>query len=868
VSFLDLYQGDIDQAAKQQPNEGSRLPSTFEENFHAAWSNGLMFSQSVARENARAGVLNDYLSEIRAKTGNDLSQEIMPEPMGPDMFEQANARVAKIKESYPDLDLAPLNDDEIDKRALQKAQAAHRTYETLEQGEKTWGGSFGNMLGGLAAGALDPINIAGMAVAPEAQGIGILATALRWGAMAGVSQAGIEFASDDFKEKVQPGYTESGAPLKEIAGAFVGGAVVGGGVKTLGNLWTKVKTGQWPTSVRDAGNVIESEANIADTNIFPGVQGEVAHREALVKTIDDILAGRPSDVEKQITPEMAAHIEAYHGSPHDFDTFSMHHVGEGEGAQTYGHGLYFAENEGVAKNYQSVLSRQIPTSNGRIQATGSGKFNIVDDFGIQAGPFDSKEQAELSLKGTSGSLYQVRINADRRKMLDWDKPIGEQPDIAAAFENITPKPGWLARQIEGLKVIRYEMATDPSSTGGKAYGALSRTLGGDDKASAALADAGVPGIKYFDQGSRDASEGTRNFVVFNDKDIQITHKNGKPVNAETRQGVVDQAMGLPPKQPELPLNVPEPEPPKVTAKEQGPLPPLQTSEQMNKTLTAPDHQEAIRADIDRALAMASGDLKPPSKYPDREYTVEAFHGTNDVITKFDPDKTRLDRGVFFSNDPELANRFAQGFATDSDAAHFPDEPGFLDWIKPLISKKEFGPIAEMHAEFEAAGERMAKSGFEGEAYLKAQHEYTELSNKLNNEAKKVSQYIDHETGEYTKAPNVSPVQLRLGKTHEVDMGGKFDWDIELDAINYARNNGFDSITFSNLGEGDAKVYSMLSADSIKPKFIARELMVPGIDENGNHVMVGVDKAVDQVDAYKLVAEQLQACANPVQEAAE
>jgi hypothetical protein len=303
VSFLDLYQGDIDQAAKQQPNEGSRLPSTFEENFHAAWSNGLMFSQSVARENARAGVLNDYLSEIRAKTGNDLSQEIMPEPMGPDMFEQANARVAKIKESYPDLDLAPLNDDEIDKRALQKAQAAHRTYETLEQGEKTWGGTFGNMLGGFAAGAADPINIAGMVVAPEAQGIGILATALRWGALAGVSQAGIEFASDDFKEKVQPGYTESGAPLKEIAGAFVGGAVVGGGVKTLGNLWTKVKTGQWPTSVRDAGNVIESEANIKDTNIFPGVEGEVAHREALTKTIDDILAGRPVSVEGIINQE-------------------------------------------------------------------------------------------------------------------------------------------------------------------------------------------------------------------------------------------------------------------------------------------------------------------------------------------------------------------------------------------------------------------------------------------------------------------------------------------------------------------------------------------------------------------------------------
>jgi hypothetical protein len=38
---------------------------------------------------------------------------------------------------------------------------------------------------------------------------------------------------------------------------------------------------------------------------------------------------------------------AYHGSPHVFDAFSMQHIGSGEGAQVYGHGLYFAENPEV-----------------------------------------------------------------------------------------------------------------------------------------------------------------------------------------------------------------------------------------------------------------------------------------------------------------------------------------------------------------------------------------------------------------------------------------------------------------------------------------------------------------------------------------
>src|SRR5687767_3158774 len=37
-------------------------------------------------------------------------------------------------------------------------------------------------------------------------------------------------------------------------------------------------------------------------------------------------------------------MTVFHGSPHKFDKFDMSKVGTGEGAQAYGHGLYFAEN--------------------------------------------------------------------------------------------------------------------------------------------------------------------------------------------------------------------------------------------------------------------------------------------------------------------------------------------------------------------------------------------------------------------------------------------------------------------------------------------------------------------------------------------
>jgi hypothetical protein len=47
-----------------------------------------------------------------------------------------------------------------------------------------------------------------------------------------------------------------------------------------------------------------------------------------------------------------------------------------------------------------------------------------------------------------------------------------------------------------------------------------------------------------------------------------------------------------------------------------------------------------------------------------------------------------------------------------------------------------------------------------------------------------------------------------------------------------------------------------------------DFKVPKTDENGSHTMVGVDAAVEEVDAYKKLAEQIQACATPIQEAAE
>jgi hypothetical protein len=641
MSFLDLYQGDVDQAAKIQPNEGTRLPPGFDENFSAAWSDGRLFGQSIARQNARADVLSDYLDDIRAKTGTDLrAMDVQGEQGSLDnMIEMANARVAKMKESYPDLDLAPLTDSDIDQRALAKAQAAHRNYEALQAGERGSGGGVGAFLGAAASSATDPVNIVGLAIAPETGGVGILGAALRWGALAGVSQAAIEGVSAPFKEEVQPGYEASGQQVGNVAGAFVGGAVLGGSFKALGNLWTRAKTGAWPTSIRDAGNIIESEANVANTNILPGAEGEVAHREALVKTIDDILAGRPIDVASHITPDMAQHIEAFHGSPYEFDRFDSSKIGTGEGAQSYGHGLYFAENEGVAGEYRAKLASQATSDEGLhwLDIAKGDKRKAEALYRNTLGDELPDRSVLKTINGglNEGTVYKVRITADKERMLDLDKRLNEQaPEVQAALKRA------MGIDYHGnFDAAKSERAWKEFQNANGKVAVRQGFIASDDKLVAQrLSDAGIPGSKYLDQDSRGAGDGTRNFVVFNDKDVQITHKNGKPVNAETRQAVVDQAMGLPPKQPELPLvpataeTVPPEAPGKIRVDQNAPQPALQTPEEMAKTLTAPDHQDAIRADIDRERAM--GDVKVPGIDEQGNHTMVSVDAAMDQVDAY------------------------------------------------------------------------------------------------------------------------------------------------------------------------------------------------------------------------------------------
>ena len=73
--------------------------------------------------------------------------------------------------------------------------------------------------------------------------------------------------------------------------------------------------------------------------------------------------GRPSGMQQPgIYAEprnemLLGEVDAWHGSPHKFEKFAMSKVGTGEGAQAFGHGLYFTSEKGVAKHYADKLAK-------------------------------------------------------------------------------------------------------------------------------------------------------------------------------------------------------------------------------------------------------------------------------------------------------------------------------------------------------------------------------------------------------------------------------------------------------------------------------------------------------------------------------
>jgi hypothetical protein len=250
--------------------------------------------------------------------------------------------------------------------------------------------------------------------------------------------------------------------------------------------------------------------------------------------------------------EGPATIRAFHGSPHKFDRFDMSRIGTGEGAQVYGHGLYFAGNEGVARSYRDTLSSEVyrtpkgdiwsPDSLQHLNIRNQARQNPFElGFAIsraedllKTAPPATRPMLEADLavlrtlqdagglKSVPGHMYEVNLNTTPDRLLDWDAPLsGQSPQVRAAIKTVSPS------------TMRY-METIPGKAGdngGFILSDIAEQIAGNRKAGAVeaasrLREAGIPGIQYLDAGSRAAGDGSRNYVMFDDKLIDILRRYG------------------------------------------------------------------------------------------------------------------------------------------------------------------------------------------------------------------------------------------------------------------------------------------------------------------------------------------------------
>jgi hypothetical protein len=233
-------------------------------------------------------------------------------------------------------------------------------------------------------------------------------------------------------------------------------------------------------------------------------------------------------------------LTVYHGSPHKFPPtaknplgeFDSTKIGTGEGAQAYGQGLYLAEVPSTAKSYvprspkfeekliklydRASSSRNFPMmevlEDAMMHRTPSEilqKFSNVDDGYTHQHSKAAQDFAKWYEKNEPeiGGLYTVDLPDEKiARMLDYDKPINEQaPEVIELLKNA------------GIN-------TESSAKAGT-------MIGGQELH---LAKHGIPGVKYFDDASRHAGEGTRNFVVFPGEEDALTILERKKEGGEVK----------------------------------------------------------------------------------------------------------------------------------------------------------------------------------------------------------------------------------------------------------------------------------------------------------------------------------------------
>jgi hypothetical protein len=240
-------------------------------------------------------------------------------------------------------------------------------------------------------------------------------------------------------------------------------------------------------------------------------------------------------------------ITAYHSSPHDFDQFDVSKLGTGEGNQSYGPGLYFAENPKVSDRggqyWNQFMNRGKMTPEKKaafaLQMAGWDRDKAADrlqkrmedhiDRAIPGkygnGPVDeegnrllAQETQEAIDHVRSGKIlgprtYKVKLNVKPHELIDWDEPMSEQhPNIQAVLGSSHETAGSKLSRVNRNPYYRGDILGKDTATLQELYDHFRSK--------------GIKGIRYNDAGSRHGSngDGTKNYVMFHHDPVQIVDK--------------------------------------------------------------------------------------------------------------------------------------------------------------------------------------------------------------------------------------------------------------------------------------------------------------------------------------------------------
>ena len=221
---------------------------------------------------------------------------------------------------------------------------------------------------------------------------------------------------------------------------------------------------------------------------------------------------------------------AYHGSPYLFDKFTLDHIGEGEGAQAHGWGLYFALDRATAEGYQKRLAPSIhlPEEFDRYAEDKKRQKAIHSELDLlekdmqkirEDASKDERDAAELDENERDAAEIRSKLNAELSEI---DKRINayEKPE-GHIYEVEIPDDEWLLRedvplydQPEYVRDACYDICREygleyagfDAMTGGELYHALADKLEGESsyqdfgvsskKASMVFADHRIDGLRY------------------------------------------------------------------------------------------------------------------------------------------------------------------------------------------------------------------------------------------------------------------------------------------------------------------------------------------------------------------------------------